>query len=204
MAAEGNESDDVSHPTQDVTSPDDTTPVTREISNDCAVVPLEVPGVVGVTATGNLRAKSFYSSYGVSTTDVAAPGGDSILQLTAAAPNGRVLSSWPASLINVTCLPARRVVDASGATYCYQQGTSMASPHAVGVAALLESASGKTGGALAAALQQATNPLPCPADVSAYAPFPSVSNGAPQTCQGGVGHNGWYGSGEVDALKAVQ
>jgi len=204
VAAEGNESDDVSHPTQDVTSPDDTTPVTREISNDCAVVPLEVPGVVGVTATGNLQAKSFYSSYGVSTTDVAAPGGDSILQLTAAAPNGRVLSSWPASLINVTCLPARRVVDASGATYCYQQGTSMASPHAVGVAALLESASGKTGGVLAAALQQATNPLPCPADVSAYAPFPSVSNGAPQTCQGGVGHNGWYGSGEVDALKAVQ
>jgi len=27
--------------------------------------------------------------------------------------------------------------------------------------------------------------------------------GAPQTCQGGAGHNGWYGSGEVDALKAV-
>jgi hypothetical protein len=35
---------------------------------------------VDVTATGNLREKSFYSSYGVSTADVAAPGGDSILQ----------------------------------------------------------------------------------------------------------------------------
>ena len=83
------------------------------IHNACAVVPVEVPGVVGVTANGNLRLKSFYSSYGVGTADVVAPGGDSILQLTAAAPNGRVLSTWPASLLTVTCLPARRVVDAS-------------------------------------------------------------------------------------------
>jgi len=200
VAAEGNQADDLSHPTVDATSPDNTTPVTRDITNACAVVPVEVPGVVGVTATGNLREKSFYSSYGVSTTDVAAPGGDSILQRTAAAPNGRVLSTWPASLIN-NCL--RKVFDGT-ATYCYLQGTSMASPHAAGVAALLESATGKTGGALAAALQQATNPIPCPSDTSAYAFFPAVDGGTPQTCQGGVGQNGWYGSGEVDALKAVE
>jgi len=200
VAAEGNQADDLSHPTVDATSPDNTTPVTRDITNACAVVPVEVPGVVGVTATGNLRQKSFYSSYGISTTDVAAPGGDSILQRTAAAPNGRVLSTWPASLFN-SCL--RQVVDASGATYCYLQGTSMASPHAAGVAALLESATGKTAGALAAALQQATNSIPCPSDTSAYAFFPAVDGGAPQTCQGGAGQNGWYGSGEVDALKAV-
>jgi lantibiotic leader peptide-processing serine protease len=204
VAAEGNQADDLSHPTVDATSPDDTTPVTRQISNDCAVVPVEVPGVVGVTATGNLQLKSFYSSFGASSTDVAAPGGDSILQLTAAAPNGRVLSTWPASLINTTCLAARRVIDASGATYCYQQGTSMASPHAVGVAALLESATGKTGSALSAALQQATNPLSCPSDTSAYDFFPAVDGGALQTCQGGTGHNSWFGSGEVDALKAVE
>ncbi len=202
VAAEGNEADDLSHPTMDVTSPDDTTPVTREISNACAVVPVEVPGVVGVTATGSLRMKSFYSSYGISTADVAAPGGDSILQVGTTV-NGRVLSTWPASLIDTTCLPDRRVFDGT-ATYCYQQGTSMASPHAAGVAALLESTSGKTGGALSAALQQATNTLSCPSDTSMYAFFPSVSNGAPQTCQGGVGHNSWFGSGEVDALKAVQ
>jgi subtilisin family serine protease len=200
VAAEGNQADDLSHPTVDATSPDDTTPVTRDISNACAVVPVEVPGVVGVTATGNLRMKSFYSSYGVSSVDVAAPGGDSILQTTAAAPNGRVLSTYPASRINA-CI--RKVFDGA-ATYCYLQGTSMASPHAAGVAALLESASGKTGGALSAALQQATNPLSCPSDTSAYNPFPAVDGGAAQTCQGGAGHNSWFGSGEVDALKAVQ
>jgi subtilisin family serine protease len=200
VAAEGNQADDLSHPTVDATSPDNTTPVTREITNACAVVPVEVPGVVGVTATGNLREKSFYSSFGISTTNVAAPGGDSVLQRTAAAPNGRVLSTWPASLIN-NC--RRKVFDGTAA-YCYLQGTSMASPHAAGVAALLESATGLTGGALAAALQQATNPIPCPSDTSAYAFFPAVDGGAPQTCQGGVGHNSWYGSGEVDALKAVQ
>jgi len=199
VAAEGNQADDLSHPTVDATSPDNTTPVTRDITNACAVVPVEVPGVVGVTATGNLREKSFYSSFGAATTDVAAPGGDSVLQRTAAAPNGRVLSTYPASRMSA-CV--RKVFDGT-ATYCYLQGTSMASPHAAGVAALLESATGKTGGALAAALRQATNPIPCPSDTSAYAFFPAVDGGTPQTCQGGVGHNGWYGSGEVDALKAV-
>src|SRR5438093_9831993 len=115
VAAEGNEADDLAHPTQDITSPDDTTPIVRTVHNDCAVVPVEVQGVVGVTADGNLMQKSFYSSYGVGKADVTAPGGDSILQRTAASPNGRVLSTWPASLLTVTCLPSRRLVDASGA-----------------------------------------------------------------------------------------
>src|SRR5438132_1333084 len=57
VAAEGNQADDLAHPTQDATSPDDTTPVLRAIHNDCAVVPVEVPGVIGVTANGNLLLK---------------------------------------------------------------------------------------------------------------------------------------------------
>lgn len=178
--------------------------MTRTITNACAVVPVEVPGAVGVTATGNLQLKSFYSSYGISAADVAAPGGDSILQRTAASPNGRVLSTWPAALLTSTCLASRRVIDASGATYCYQQGTSMASPHAAGVAALIASRTGKTGGALSAALQDAVNPIACPADVSPWAFYPALDNGAPQTCEGTPDQNGWYGAGEVDALKAVQ
>ena len=176
-------------------APTTPTPVLREIHNDCAVVPVEVPGVVGVTANGNLGLKSFYSSYGVGTADVVAPGGDSILQLTAAAPNGRVLSTWPASLLTVTCLPARRVVDASGATYCYQQGTSMASPHAAGVAALIASTGVTTPGAVAAGSRTPPTRSACPADMSIYAFFPALDNGAPQVCQGGTGCNSFYGKG---------
>src|SRR2546429_886077 len=41
VAAEGNQSDDLAHPLQDKTIPDDTTPVVRDITNACAVVPVE-------------------------------------------------------------------------------------------------------------------------------------------------------------------
>jgi subtilisin family serine protease len=204
VAAAGNQSDDLAHPTQDATSPDDTTPVTREISNACAVVPAEVPGVITVAANGDLELKSFYSSYGIGVVDLIAPGGDSLLQLTAAAPNGRVLSTWPASLLTVTCLPARRLVDASGATYCYQQGTSMASPHVAGVAALVVSQFGHMmPGAVRAILTSTADPVACPPDPSIYDPFPAVDNGAPQVCTGGPANNAFNGHGQVDALAAI-
>lgn len=197
VAAEGNQADDLAHPTADATSPDDTNPILRQIHNDCAVVPVEVPGVIGVTANGNLQLKSFYSSYGVSTADVVAPGGDSILQKTAAAPNGRVLSTWPAAL---PC--SRKVVD-SGAVYCYLQGTSMASPHAAGVAALIMSTGVTSPGAVAARLQSTADPLACPSDLSIYAFFPAADNGAPQVCQGGTTYNSFNGHGQINALSAV-
>ncbi|HYU83946.1 MAG TPA: S8 family serine peptidase [Kribbellaceae bacterium] len=202
VASEGNESTDLSHPTTDVLSPDfpPDTAVERDVTNACAVVPVEVPGVVGVTATGSREMKSFYSSYGISTADVAAPGGDSVLQPVADPGGGRVLSTF--SSVGTICNPARLLVE-NGAKYCWLQGTSMAGPHAVGVAALILSAHGSmSSGALAAALQNATDALSCPTDLSGYAPFPQNS-GAPQTCQGSSAHNSWYGSGEVNALKAV-
>jgi subtilisin family serine protease len=199
VAAAGNEADDLAHPTQDITSPDDTTPVTRAISNACAVVPAEVPGVVTVSATGNTGIKSFYSSYGVGVVNVAAPGGDSVLGRTAAAPNGRVLSTYPAALIS-TCL--RKVIDASGATYCYLQGTSMASPHVAGVAALIASTGANTG-QVASRLANTADPIACPTDMSVYSFFPATNNGAPQVCTGGKGNNAFYGNGQVNALAAV-
>jgi subtilase family serine protease len=131
---------------------------------------------------------------------VIAPGGDSILQVTAAAPNGRVLSTYPSSLIG-NCL--RKVIDASGATYCYLQGTSMASPHVAGVAALIESQGVTSPGAVEALLQGSADPIGCPADVSIYAFFPAVDNGAPQQCQGGTASNSFNGKGQVNALSAV-
>jgi lantibiotic leader peptide-processing serine protease len=197
VAAEGNQADDLAHPTQDATSPDDTNPVLRAIHNDCAVVPVEVPGVIGVTANGNLELKSFYSSYGVASADVIAPGGDSILQRTTAAPNGRVLSTWPAAF---RC--TRKVVD-SGATYCYLQGTSMASPHAAGVAALIASRGITSPGAVAAKLQNTADHIDCPPDPSIYSFFPAVDNGAPQVCQGDLDYNSFNGHGQINALRAV-
>ncbi|HEX9118339.1 MAG TPA: S8 family serine peptidase [Anaerolineae bacterium] len=199
VAAAGNQADDLAHPTMDATSPDDTNPVLRQIHNDCAVVPVEVPGVVGVAADGNLKLKSFYSSYGVGSVQVIAPGGDSVLQRTAAAPNGRVLSTWPAALIG-QC--SRKVFDGT-ATYCYAQGTSMASPHAAGVAALIVSTGITSPGAVAAKLANTADPLACPPDLSIYAFFPAVDNGAPQVCQGGTGYNSFNGHGQINAFSAV-
>jgi subtilisin family serine protease len=199
VAAMGNQADDLAHPTMDATSPDDTTPVTRDITNACAVVPVEVPGVIGVTADGSLGAKSFYSSYGVGSTQVVAPGGDSILQPTADLGHGRVLSTWPASLAG-GC--ARKVFEGL-VLYCYAQGTSMASPHAAGVVALIVSRGITSPGAVTAMLDNTADPKACPSDVSGYAFFPALDNGAPQTCQGGSGYNSWYGHGQINALAAV-
>lgn len=200
IASQGNDSNDLSHPAIDPVSPDfpPGSEQEREVTNACAVVPVEVPGVIGVTATGSRQFKSYYSSYGTSTADVAAPGGDRILQVLQPG-GGRVLSTF--SSVGTICAAALTVIE-NGAKYCYLQGTSMAGPHATGVAALLLSAHpNQTTGSLAAKLQQATNPLPCP-DIAMYAPFPQLS-GEPQSCQGGTAHNSFYGAGEVDALKAV-
>ena len=204
VASAGNQADDLTHPTQDATSPDDTNPVLREIHNQCAVVPAEVPGVVTVSANGNLGLKSFYSSYGIGPVDLVAPGGDTVLQLTPAAPNGRVLSAWPASLFLTTCAAARRVTDPSGAKYCYQQGTSMASPHVAGVAALIASQFGHMmPGAMRAMLTSTADPIACPPDLSIYDFFPALDNGAPQVCTGGPAYNAFNGHGQVNALSAI-
>jgi lantibiotic leader peptide-processing serine protease len=210
VAAAGNDSDDLSHPTTDKTSPDDSTPVTREITNACAVVPVEVPGVVGVSATGSTNQdgsagqyadnlKSYYSSFGVSAVDVAAPGGDRRF-FTPESVNGRVLSTWPAS---IPC-----AVPGPTPAYCWAQGTSMASPHATGVAALIVSRFGHMPhGKVAAKLSQTADPQQCPNSLpttpSDYLSITGVNSGAVQQCQGGPGHNSWYGSGQIDALNAI-
>ena len=81
----------------------------------------------------------------------------------------------------------------------------MATPHVVGVAALIISRFGPMPqGAVAAYISQTADPQPCPSALPAgYDAFVSVSNGAPQVCTGGTGHNSWYGAGQVNALNAV-
>ncbi|MDQ6711903.1 MAG: S8 family serine peptidase [Candidatus Dormibacteraeota bacterium] len=209
IAAAGNFSDDMANPTQDRQSPDDRPPqppAPRPVTKACKVIPVQMPGVIGVSATGNLNMKSFYSNYGMGVIHVAAPGGDSRLQRTAAAPNGRVLSTYPVSLKN-GCL--RPVVDPAGgpkAFYCYLQGTSMASPHVTGLAALIISQFGEMSPSdVRQRLEQTADPIACPtaAQLALYAPYPSANNDAPQTCTGPTSHNSWYGFGQVNALKAI-
>jgi subtilisin family serine protease len=222
VAAQGNDSDDRAHPTYDASSPDypPGNEVERDITNACVVVPLEVPGVIGVTSVGNRQQvddnddptdyqKAYYSAYGVGVAEVTAPGGDST-QITPEAFNGRILSTWPAE---VPCARPAKDPDAlPAAAYCYIQGTSMASPHAAGVAALIVSRFGDLDnpqngkmrpGSVAAYLQQTADAQPCPTEVGFPYNIITRPDGSPQECQGGEAYNSWYGTGQVNALRAV-
>jgi subtilisin family serine protease len=186
VASAGNSNVDLQHKFIDDGSPNDgSSPVeTREINGACLDLPAEAPGVVTVSAVGTQRLKSYYSSYGQGVVDVSAPGGDT------RQPNPAVSTIANAILSTI----------ANGG-WGYMQGTSMASPHAAGVAALALSAHpGLQPGALAAFIERTSEPLPCPDGV--YNPRP----GLPQylaECSGGT-RNSFYGAGEVNAYNAVK
>ncbi|HEX2697544.1 MAG TPA: S8 family serine peptidase, partial [Anaerolineales bacterium] len=103
-------------------------------------------------------------------------------------------------LLASKCL--RKVFDGA-ALYCYAQGTSMASPHAAGVVALIISQGTTSPGAVTARLTNTADPLDCPSDISIYAFFPALDNGAPQACTGSTGYNSFNGHGQINALTAV-
>ena len=142
-----------------------------------------------MSALGTERLKSYYSSYGQGVVDVSAPGGDT------RQPDPTVSTISHAVLSTVINLTTR----ANG--WGYMQGTSMAAPHASGVAALALSAHpGLQPGALASFLERTADALPCPPGV--YNPRP----GLPQflaECTGG-NRNSFYGAGEVNAFNAVK
>ncbi|MFI2510600.1 S8 family peptidase [Streptomyces sp. NPDC018972] len=185
LASAGNSNHDLdSDAIVDDSSPDDSTPVPRTIDpHECFDVPTQLPGVVTVSATGVQNLKSYYSTYGKGVVDVAAPGGDRRYQLPdTPSKDGRILSTMP-----------------NGA-YAFLQGTSMASPHAAGVAALLKSEHPRaTPAQLQALLKAQANNPGCP---DSYDQDGDGTQDA--TCEGGDRVNGFYGSGIVDALRAVK
>ncbi|MEU8620883.1 S8 family serine peptidase [Streptomyces sp. NPDC048623] len=187
VAAAGNSKFDLAADTiTDTTSPNDTTPGTRDIDTaQCFDYPSQLPGVVTVSATGAKGLKASYSNYGMGVIDVAAPGGDRTEYQTPDAPavNGRILSTT----VN--------------GGYNYKAGTSMASPHVAGVLALLKSTHPYASPAALKALLYAQ------ADEHACTdPYDIDGNGTVDAVcvEGADKKNGFYGAGIVNALDAVR
>ena len=196
VVAAGNESQDLSHPTTDDVSPDwpPDTNIVRDVRNNCRVSPAEIPGVVAVSAIGVTQLAG-YSNVGHGV-DVTAPGGDAVQ--TPGSTFGRILAGW--SSTDATgqwegLLAANRGVVDGGGRYVWISGTSMASPHAAGVAALIvQQHPNWSPGAVAAALRRTATPKSCPTG------WPADD---PRVCTGGASSTSFYGAGVVNALAAV-
>ncbi|WP_234371149.1 S8 family serine peptidase [Streptomyces sp. XY431] len=162
VAAAGNSNYDLANKTTDSDSPNDSTKVTRTITNACIDIPTELPGVVTVSAMASGTGKASYSNFGRGVIDVAAPGGDGATGVYSTLPGGK---------------------------YGTKSGTSMASPHVTGVAALIASANPTfTPADIRARLATQANDVACPSD---------------SRCTGTTANNAFFGEGQVDALKAV-
>ena len=195
VAAAGNEDDDLGHPLIDDISPDwpPGAAVERAVRNSCRVAPAELAGVLTVSAVGPTTLAG-YSNVGTPV-EVTAPGGDAAQ--TPGTTFGRILAGWSSTdksgqwtaLSNAN----RAVLDGTD-RYVWISGTSMASPHAAGVAALVKELhpNWKTG-AVVAAVKRSATPMACPAT------WPADDD---RQCQGSGGTTSFFGSGMVNALGA--
>jgi lantibiotic leader peptide-processing serine protease len=230
IAAAGNEHTNLAQVTSDDTSPDfpPGTEYHRTIDNNCLSMPEQGNNVLGVSAVGPSKNKADYSNYGYEKITVSAPGGwfrDDPWTPGAATEVGvpnLILAAYPKNVaeelgdIDANGDPTNPFVLKSCkgqkcGYYQYLQGTSMASPHAVGVAALIISRYGKgRHGKVSlhpfltqAYLQASATRTPC----MTPNPFSYANKGRPPEfdtfCEGTPVYNGVYGYGIVDALRAV-